>query len=139
MARMTDDELAESFDISVERLQECYNEELLHGSAKMRRELVVDTYKRAKGGSTAAVKNLEILCREPLPVGRHPRDVVAAMQQAQRNHKMASMGLTPDGSRKPRVEKPATIGKKERQQRDAKTAAVGTPWSNVLPKHNGLQ
>jgi hypothetical protein len=31
--------------------------------------------------------------------------------------------------------KPAPIGKKEQAQRDAKTAAVGSEWHELLPRH----
>lgn len=61
MANMKHAVIAASLGLSVRELERVYKKELEETSAAKMRELVVVTYRRAMGGSTAAVKNMVTL------------------------------------------------------------------------------
>lgn len=122
-ARMSDEELALSFGITVEELREHYDDELVRGAAIRRRELVQALYKRGMDGNTAAIKLLETVCDRPLPGPKNPRDILEQMARA------AKKGVGSEGGKAP---KPPPQGKKDKLNAESRTAEVGTQWQGIL-------
>lgn len=110
---MLHEQIAIALEISVDTLRKYYETELAVGSTQRRMDVLQAMYRAATvKGSTSAAK--VYLANEPqLAVPPGPQPTAAPAPAA------ATQAAKP-------------LGKKEQQTADAKTAAAGTEWSDLL-------